>query len=344
MDCHGEQFDTLDSLYELISSISNHQELEEIEGEYLRSIGTLIPAHANAVYLFKPNKPYPVRITATGVDEDFLVYYEEKGRTIDPLRDWIFKNHSPNQSQLLFGLEGWKHHPVYNVVGSAKIDYAMQCPIVSDDHVIGTLNFGRTATDGQFNRTDLKAIKILSQFFSMALARVLRHSNLSRSQDQLCQSIDHGRQGIVIVDRDFTIQYANKSAQRITMSVFNEQPSQELSNLIRLECQNQKNKHRQSKSLSARFCSLPGGTTNQTLIFLDDVISTSAQQLLDELLTERQMDVIRLVELGMNNREIADKLDISVNTVKRHLDNPYYKFNVYSRTELISKVHRLVRL
>lgn len=346
MDGYVEQFNTLDSLYDLISSLSNHQELEEIEAEYLRSIGMLIPAHANAVYLFKPDKPQPIRITAKGVDEDFLVYYERKGRRIDPLRHWIFKNHIPNQSQLLFGLEGWRHHPVYNIVGSAKIDFAMQCPIVVNEQVVGTLNFGRTVTDGEFTPTDLKAVKILSQFFSLSIAKALGLSNhhLLKNQSKFCEAIDHGGQGIIIADQDFTIQYANETARKITMNAFKKQPSQELFNLIRIEYNNKHDKHQLSDKISARYCALPGGKANQTLIFLDDVISPSAQQLLSEILTDRQWDVIRLVELGMNNREIAEKLDISINTVKRHLDNLYCKFDVYSRTELISKIHRLVRI
>lgn len=346
MDGYVEQFDTLDFLYDLISSLSNHQELEEIEAEYLRSIGMLIPAHANAIYLFKPDKPNPVRITATGVDEDFLSYYEEEGRNIDPLRAWIFKNHSPNQSQLLLGLEGWKHHPVYHVVGSASIDFAMQCPLIHNDQVIGTLNFGRTVSHGQFTKTDLKAVKILSQFISLAIAKTSGRKNLSRNHDHFCQSIDHAQQGIVIVDQDFEIQYANQTAQRLTTIVFPDQPGGELSHLIRNEYESKKANTvttTTSHKLSARFCSVPGAKANQTLIFLDEIISPSAQHLLDKLLTKRQMDVIRLVELGMNNRQIAKKLDISINTVKRHLDNLYCKLDVYSRTELISKVYRLIK-
>lgn len=345
MDGYVDQFDTLDSLYDLISSLSNHLELEEIEVEYLRSIGMLIPAHANAIYLFKPDKPQPVRIIATGVDEDFLSYYEEEGRNIDPLREWIFKNHSPNQSQLLLGLEGWKHHPVYHIVGSASIDFAMQCPLIHDEQVIGTLNFGRTVSHGQFTKTDLKAIKILSQFISLAIAKSLGHNNLSQSHAHFCHAIDRAQEGIVIVDQDFSIRYANQTAQRLTTNVFQEQPAEELSLLIRNEYRHKKaNKVTATPNrISARFCSVPGASAKQTLIFLDEVISPSAHQLLDGLLTKRQLDVIRLVELGMNNKEIAKKLDISINTVKRHLDNLYCKFDVYSRTELISKVYRLMK-
>jgi hypothetical protein len=81
--------DILSTLDEVISSISAPADIEEIEAEYLKSISRVIPAHATALYFFKPQKKKPLRITASGVDVDFIRFYEEKGREVDPLRGWI---------------------------------------------------------------------------------------------------------------------------------------------------------------------------------------------------------------------------------------------------------------
>jgi DNA-binding NarL/FixJ family response regulator len=52
-------------------------------------------------------------------------------------------------------------------------------------------------------------------------------------------------------------------------------------------------------------------------------------------LTEREMEVLRLVARGMNNRDIAKELFISENTVKNHVRNLLEKLQSHSRMEAV---------
>ncbi len=61
---------------------------------------------------------------------------------------------------------------------------------------------------------------------------------------------------------------------------------------------------------------------------------TPGGQELDDLLTPRERQILRLVADGLRNKEIALRLEISEGTVKIHLHNIYDKVNVDSRVEL----------
>lgn len=52
-------------------------------------------------------------------------------------------------------------------------------------------------------------------------------------------------------------------------------------------------------------------------------------------LTDREMEVLRLVARGMNNRDIAKELFISENTVKNHIRNILEKLQLHSRMEAV---------
>lgn len=84
--------------------------------------------------------------------------------------------------------------------------------------------------------------------------------------------------------------------------------------------------------------------------FLNDAISrtrremefkSSPMQSLIEPLSERELDVLRLICAGKSNQEIADELFIALDTVKRHANNLYGKLGVSRRSQAINEAHRL---
>lgn len=54
-------------------------------------------------------------------------------------------------------------------------------------------------------------------------------------------------------------------------------------------------------------------------------------------LSNREIEVLRLVAEGYSNKEIADKLFVSLNTTKTHLSNIYSKLGVSRRTQAVQK-------
>jgi len=66
-----------------------------------------------------------------------------------------------------------------------------------------------------------------------------------------------------------------------------------------------------------------------------------ARQSIDEPLSERELEVLRLVAEGKSNQQIADALIIATGTVKKHLNNIFGKLGVQSRTECVARAREL---
>jgi LuxR family transcriptional regulator, maltose regulon positive regulatory protein len=61
-----------------------------------------------------------------------------------------------------------------------------------------------------------------------------------------------------------------------------------------------------------------------------------SMQLLIEPLTAREVEVLKFIQAGSSNQDIAEQLFISIPTVKRHISNIYAKLGVKSRTQAVA--------
>jgi LuxR family maltose regulon positive regulatory protein len=68
---------------------------------------------------------------------------------------------------------------------------------------------------------------------------------------------------------------------------------------------------------------------------------TAAQSALPEPLSERELDVLRLLAAGRSNPEIAEALVISLNTVKAHVKSVFGKLGVHNRSQALLRAQEL---
>ncbi len=58
-------------------------------------------------------------------------------------------------------------------------------------------------------------------------------------------------------------------------------------------------------------------------------------------LSARELEVLELIAKGLSNQEIASALFVSVNTIKTHVTNLFYKLEVTRRTQAVEKAKKL---
>ncbi len=60
-----------------------------------------------------------------------------------------------------------------------------------------------------------------------------------------------------------------------------------------------------------------------------------------ENLSERELEILRLIAGGLTNKEIAKELFITAGTVKAHTSNIFRKLDVLNRTQAITAARQL---
>ncbi len=58
-------------------------------------------------------------------------------------------------------------------------------------------------------------------------------------------------------------------------------------------------------------------------------------------ISKRELEVLQLISEGLSNQEIADRLFVSLNTVKTHSSNLFLKLDVKRRTQAVQKAKDL---
>jgi LuxR family maltose regulon positive regulatory protein len=79
----------------------------------------------------------------------------------------------------------------------------------------------------------------------------------------------------------------------------------------------------------------------QKLLSYQSSVFSPQSSVLFEQLSDRELEVLRLIAAGYTNREIADQLVVAVSTIKTHINNIYGKLGVTRRTQAITRAQEL---
>ena len=100
--------------------------------------------------------------------------------------------------------------------------------------------------------------------------------------------------------------------------------------------------HAYVDTLLAAFPRTEGrGLKPESLIPTQSSVVNRQSSTLVEPLSERELEVLRLIADGHSNQAIADRLVVAVSTVKKHVNNIYGKLDVQSRTQALVRARDL---
>jgi DNA-binding CsgD family transcriptional regulator len=74
---------------------------------------------------------------------------------------------------------------------------------------------------------------------------------------------------------------------------------------------------------------------------LDRPVDAAPVEALVEPVSARELEVLRLIDAGLSNVEIAERLTLAPSTVKTHINNLYGKLNVQTRVQALNRAREL---
>jgi two-component system, NarL family, response regulator LiaR len=81
--------------------------------------------------------------------------------------------------------------------------------------------------------------------------------------------------------------------------------------------------------------------TRKKVVVVNAPFHQDEEQLRKLGISKREHEVLELIAGGLSNQEIADKLFVSINTVKTHSSNLFLKLEASRRTQAIQKAKEL---
>lgn len=182
------------------------------------------------------------------------------------------------------------------------------------------------ACDRSFGDRDRELARMLQPH----LGEIWRNASVRRRLGAALSALEHEQStGVLLLDAAGRVEYASGSARRILTDHFDVPPGGLPDGIAEWR-----------EDADERLLLATGDPT-----IVVEASEDGSALLLSErpagvaALTPRERDVMRWVEDGLSNTEIARKLWIQPTTVRKHLEHVFDKLGVRSRTAALSKLH-----
>ncbi|WP_328703201.1 LuxR C-terminal-related transcriptional regulator [Alkalihalobacterium elongatum] len=236
-----------------------------------------------------------------------------------------------------------------NLQEKNKQYYTVFIPLKWGNRVIGLIGIHKSLCSGDYSSNEIQILESASKFISTNLKRHLEFKQLQYSKSMLTNSMSELPIGVIVVDKSFSILYSNEVAIKYCSNLNHTDKTNPLTKvkdavLARINSDNLDELNLTIGDLSFKI------NTHETWDIAEQhftiYIHSEMKQNEDPIkkatlafgLSKRESEIIALISKGYSNNDIANKLFLSINTVKTHLNNIFNKLGVNNRTSVIHKI------
>lgn len=315
----------------LAADLVRAESIGDLTRRLYAGIGEIFGTDSVGFDVLEPNTHRLRSTSAQGVSEFFLARYDQVGRDIDPVlnRALISKNIAYNLHMM--SEAEWRSLRIYRDAFSLhRMTSLVYAPVIVDGKVIATFNLARGEGQAAFGTRELQEAGEVAGLLGAVISSLQRSESLAHELELFRSAFDLADEPSVISDMRRAVRYTNRAARRILDGQTDDAPSFDEA-VIRF--QNRDPATDTTEGLVQR--TVPLDSCDAFLAFLRSAPYADAlPEWLFEALTPRERDVVMLVSKGLRDAEIAQRLSLSVHTVKGYLREVLRKTGARSRVEL----------
>lgn len=344
------------ALLEFVDAIHGSLDISELGERYVQCIPDLVAANAYGFYLLNAPSGELRRVAVEGGVERYVRRYEMNGYRVDPLFRSIASDGRPVCESQLYSEGEWQQQPLRKALAMRRLVRMLEAPIMSEGAAMGTLFFTRRPDEPPFTPRDLRVLEIICSHVKAAVRHALDFQRAQRSREVAEGVLQVLGAALLLSDRTGNISFANRhaenflsysadagaqrdrvlSALRSNVSCLTTGGTQSALSLVPLD---NAGAGRQGDCLLLKSVRIPGNP-DMVATFIHEQAGTGLDMgHVVDVLPTREREVLELVAQGLTNKEIAQRLFVSSNTVKYHLKRLFSTFQVTSRAELLATAY-----
>lgn len=334
--------------------------VEDVHADYLDAIGGVVAASAYGFTHFDPDDDglTPLSVLTRGAPTGLVPAYNALGVRKDPMFVAGLSSGTPTDSSRLMPLEEWQAQDLYRVLSDQGLQHSLVVPLTADSRILGALYLARSADDGAFAVSDLRAMAVVKSHVETALGRSLVHQRLDRHASLLAWALDELDVPVLLGSLEGEIFFQNRALRRLSRA--HALPDELMVEMVAVNVRELRAGARRVAVTSEQIAprhpvqdrNRPAGCRlvmrsavrrgpGEVVVSFPSVQSGEMSAPVELApLSAREREIAGWVAEGLTNRQIAEVAFVSENTVRQHLKRIFAKLDVHNRAQLVHAVWR----
>lgn len=229
----------------------------------------------------------------------------------------------------------------------------MTAQLVTANKLFGCMVVSRAENEESFSENDRRLFEELNIFIENQYNILLKLTQEKMRNQVLYSVINRVDEGVFLLDAQYNLTYANDTGARMVEEITGlQEPECGVWKILsqHILCQNNYSSSITGLLAGYRYQLFPvmlpmvgNGSAVSYMLQMKKphrAAVCSRESISQYMLTAREIEILEMLLVGDSNQQIADKLVISIHTVKTHVANIFQKMNVTRRMELIKKMER----